>query len=235
MRRTILFSMAVLLVASVASLDAAEPAKKGTTAKKGEKPQDSPGWIIIEEDFWFPWRFEFGDWLHQARVHHRQNEEEAAANEIRKAESWLRFAASHALPITKKSLETAADDLHDLHLDIREGQLVTANRMDYTLARADHALAEWHFFKAKENLGKEEERLAAQNLEAAGRYLQDAARSARYEYGAESVTLFEDIDKDGKLVDDGISIDRNRLNDNLTALQRQVTRMGAVLKKAAEK
>jgi hypothetical protein len=228
-----LLAIAILLLVGVASLRADEPAKDKATVNKGEKPKETPGWIVVEDDFWYPMRFEFVDWAHDARVHYRQQEEKAAADQIMKAEWWLRFAAKHALPITKKSLVAAADDLHLMHEDIGEGKLITANRLDQSIARADQALAEWHYFNAKENLGHEDEKLAALNLQAAGRYLQDAAQSARYEYGTDTVTLLEDVDKDGNLVDEGVTVDRNRLSDNLTALESAVNRMGAVLKKAA--
>lgn len=234
MRRSMLLTMVTLLVAGVGSLHAAEPGAVKAAVKKGEKPKESPGWIVLEEDFWFPWRYEFSNWVHNAGVHFRQNEEKAAANEIMKAESWLRFAATHALPETHKSLIAAADDLHSMHEDIGQGKLITANRLDMSLARADRALAEWHFFNAKDSLGRNDEKYAAQHLQTAARYLADAAKCARYEYGTETATLFEDINKDGNLVAEGVTVERNRLNDNLKALEFEVSKMGSVLKKASE-
>jgi hypothetical protein len=239
MKKTMLFVATSLLLAGVVSLQAAEPAKKEATkkeaAKTGEKPKASPGWIVIEEDFWVPWRFEPIDWLHDARVHYRQKEEKAAANELRKAETWLKFAASHALPETKKSLETAAADLGALANDIAQGKLVTANRLDYAMASADNALARWHYFKAKDSLGRSDEKVAAQHLEAAARYLQHAANSARYEYGADTVLFFEDVSKYGDFATDEVIVEPNRLADNLQSLEKAIQQMSGVLKKSAEK
>ena len=232
-RRTSLLAMAVLLAAGLSPACAAEGSRAKST--KGEKPKDSPGWVVVEDEVWYPWRFEPMLWEHNARVHYRAHEEQAAADELGKAESWLRFAAGHALPQTRKALEAAALDLHSLATDIRHGDIVTATRLDYALARADHALAQWHYFKAKEQAARSEEADAALHLRAAARYLEHAAASARYEYGAETTTYFEDIDEYGRVIDEGATIEPDRLANNLTALDREIKKMATTLDKAAEK
>lgn len=226
MKKTTLFMTTALLFVGITSLQAAE--------KKGAKPDDSPGWLVIEDDLWVPWRYEAIDWLHDAQVHYRAKEEKAAANELKKAEMWLRFAASHAYPETKKSLEKAADDLHTLHMDIGKGKIVSASLLDYAMSSADHALAEWHYFKAKDALGKSDEKTAAQHIQTAARYLQNAADSAHYEYGDDAVTFFDDVDKYGDFLDEDVVYDANELGDDLTSLHSAVQKMEDVLKKASK-
>jgi hypothetical protein len=227
MRRTGLLAIVALLGAGLSSARAVETGQAKDA--KGEKPKDSPGWVVVEDEVWYPWRFEPMVWEHNARVHYRQHEEEAAANELRKAESWLRFAQGHALPETRKALEAAASDLHSLAADIGHGKVVKAARLDLALAQADHALAEWHYFKARDALGRLEASDAAMHLRSAARYLEHAATSARLEYGAETAAFFEDIDEDGRVIDEVATIEPDRLASHLAALEREISRMATTL------
>ena len=59
-------AVAILLVAGMASMASADDTKKKTAAK-GEKPKASPGWVIIEEDWWMPLLSDFSTALHNAR------------------------------------------------------------------------------------------------------------------------------------------------------------------------
>lgn len=54
-------------------------AEKPVVTEKTKEVQESP-WIIVEEDFWFPLRFEPLETLNTARYHYRRNEEKAAAS-----------------------------------------------------------------------------------------------------------------------------------------------------------
>jgi hypothetical protein len=231
MRRASSLAIAVLLAAALSPACTDEASRaKGT---KGEKPKDSPGWMVVEDEVWYPWRFEPMLWAHNAQVHYRAHEEHAAANELRKAESWLRFAQGHALPETRKALDAAASDLHSLAADLGQGKVVKAARLDYALARADHALAQWHYFRAKEGAARSEQADAAMHLRAAARYLEHAAASARYDHGAEAATYFDDVDEYGRVMDEGATIEPDRLARQLTALERQIHKMATTLDEVA--
>jgi hypothetical protein len=67
MKRTSI-GLATLLVAGMALIVFADDAKKKT---KGEKPKASPGWVVIEEDWSFPFLDDFSTALHKAREHYR--------------------------------------------------------------------------------------------------------------------------------------------------------------------
>ncbi len=143
---------ALIVTASSALCVTAANAQAGsaTKAKQEAKPAASPGWLIIEEDFFVPLRFEPLYSLDSIRYHYRRNEEKSAANEIDKAASWLKLAAGHAMPITKEKLTTAERELTALAKDLRAGSITSAANLDGSLAKAASALAEWHYFKAKE-------------------------------------------------------------------------------------
>jgi len=231
MRKTSVLAIAALLGAGLSSACAAESSQaKGT---KGDQPEASPGWVVVENEVWYPWRFEPMAWEHNARVHYRQHEEKAAASELRKAESWLKFARADALPETQKALDTAASDLHSLARDLDQGKVVKASRLDYALARADHALAQWHYFKARDQVARSEEADAALHLRTAARYLEHAATSARFEYGPETAEFFEDVDEYGRVIDETAVVEPDRLASNLTGLEREINKMATSLDEAA--
>ncbi|MCA9213753.1 MAG: hypothetical protein KDB27_11840, partial [Planctomycetales bacterium] len=132
-------------------------------------------------------------------------------------------------------LEDAASELKTLAADLDKGTLRTARHLDRAIAKADHALAEWHYFNAKDHIGQDEEKWAAKDLQAAAHHLQSAADSAKYEFGSETLTVFDAIDKNGKMVDEGLTIQRNQLSDNLQAIEREVQKLGDTLKVAGDK
>jgi hypothetical protein len=210
----------------------AEASRAGDT--KGNEADDSSGRVVVEDTVWYPWRFEPMTWEHHAWMHYRQREEKAAANELRKAESWLKLAASHALPQSRDALDAAASDLHSLAADLEQGRVVKATRLRAAVARADDALAQWHYFKAREGVARSEEADAARHLRTAARYLEHAADSARSEYGPETIGFFEDIDEYGRVLDEGIAIEPSDLARHLDELERELTKMEKVLDATAE-
>lgn len=218
---------AIIFATTAASLPAADA--KGDEPL-GPKPKDSPGWLVLEEDFWYPWSSSAGDWLLNAEISYRHNEEKKAAKEIRRAESWLDFAAGHAAPITKKSLESAAKTLTTLADDLDSGKIVDARRLDSAMSKANQALAEWHYFIAEDKLAKNDEKYAAEHLANAARYLQYAANSARYSYGDDALTLFEKIEEDGITVYENKVVSPSMVKKNLDALKSEIDKLSATLK-----
>jgi hypothetical protein len=187
----------------------------------------------ITEDIWIPWRFETMEWLQNASSNYRHHEERAAANQIRKAESWLKFAAGDALPVTKQSLENAANDLHAIAGDLDHGNIVAASHFDSAIARASKALAEWHYFKAKDAVaGVNGERDAARELNVAGRYLRFASESANYQFGPRVRTVYDELDKYGDETQ-VYEIDQSVLGRYLTTIEGELQRLGTALENAA--
>lgn len=227
-----LLAIAALLVAGLSSACAREatPAKD----KSDNASNASSGQVVVHEQVWYPWRFEPMAWEHNAWVHYREHEEQAAARELRRTESWLKYAASHALPESRKALETAVSDLDSVATDIEQGKVVEADRLGYALARADHSLAEWHYFKARQGVARSEELDAAVHLRTAARYLEHAAASARDEYGPESTSFFEDLDEYGQVLGEGVTVEPSQLAAHLDALEHDLKKMGKTLDEAAD-
>ncbi len=207
---------------------------KSAQKAKGDKPQESPGWIILEEEWYFPLRFDSLATMNNARMLYRKHEEKAAASDLRRAVTWLKFAESHAEPITRSKLTTAASELTSLADDLDQGKLRDAASMEYSLARASAALAEWHYFKARESWGQSDEKYAAQYLQAAVAHLKHAAGSAHYQYGPDTVTVFDQVTRNDVTTSEAETFDHNVLGKRLDAIENAVKEMSDHLMKVAK-
>ncbi len=205
--------------------------KPQTTKGTGKRPPDSPGWIIIEEEFWTPLRFSPLEALDSIRYHYRRNEEALAANEIDKAVSWLKLAAGHAMPTTKDSFKKAITDLELVASDLRNGRVADAAKVDAALAKAAHALGEWRFFKAKQFWGKTQADLAGRDLELAAAYLAHAAESAKYQFGSGSQTIITKLYENGKEKSESTVYKHNDLESHLKEVSNALKELSIELKK----
>ena len=97
------FAVAIVLAAGMSSTVFAADAKKKAEAK-GEKPKASPGWVVIEEDWSYPFLYDFPTTLYSARQDYRAKEDMSARVEIDKAISWLGYAQAHAEKATAEEV-----------------------------------------------------------------------------------------------------------------------------------
>ncbi len=197
-----------------------------TAKDRAPKPADAPGWIVIEDDFYYPMALEPVDWFDSIQTHLRKSNEKAAASELRKAESWLNIAASHALPISQQSLKDASTNLGELAGDLETGKTVEAAQMKSALEQSSKALADWHYFNAEKNLADHEEVDATRDLQAASRYLKWAADSSSHEYGDDFVTVYDDLF--GWTVTDVVP---NNLTANLKTVKGELDKLSQTLSK----
>jgi len=200
-----------------------------SAAAPGDTSTTSPNVPVFAEEWWFPLRMDAADALGHARYLYRRDNEEAAAKEVRRAASWLGFAADDATEHTRTALLGARTGLLTLAEDLETGKVAGAARMDSALTEASRALAEWHYFRAKDEFGKSDMNKAARDLEAAAAHLENAAQSAHVQYGPDTITVFEDIYRDGKLVSEGKTIDNNRLGEHLDTVENAVETMARAL------
>ncbi len=222
------FVAAILLVAGMASMVLAKDATKKTEAKSA-KPNATPSWVVMEDDWWFPFRYDFSDTLRKARTHYRAGQEKAASAEIDKAISWLKYAESHANKSTAEDLSTARSDLFDYSMALKNGEPVLANRLEPALAHASAALAKHHRFESNKALAKGDLKTAAKHLMVAVDYLRDAARYVNYEYGDDFVTIYDDYAPYG-CWDETVVLDKNKLQANLTTVTNELEKLAAKLK-----
>jgi hypothetical protein len=212
---------ACLAACLLPSAFADEPAVNSKT-----KPNDAVKPWASQEAFWFPLRHDAKVALDHVQYHFRRNEEKAAAAEIEKAICWLEYAADHGEAHTKKNLRSAINSLNTLMVALKKGDIIGATAVNSALSRAGHAFAEWHLFRSKESLANDETARAAENLATAATYLQQAANSAKFEYGGMEPKLFDRIHDKAKQAANGVSFDTNTLGDELSAVEESVKRLG---------
>jgi len=195
-----------------------------------DKSAESPDSVIVTEEWWYPLRMDSADAIAHARFLYRRNNEQEAAGEVRRAASWLNYAAGRALPNTAEALRSARTDLLTLADDLDTGKVAGAARMDEALTQASSALAEWHYYRARDEFGKSDVNNAVRDLEAAAAHLENAAVSSHMQYGPDTITVFEDIYRNGKFVTEGRTVDNNTLGEHLDTVERAIAKMADSLK-----
>lgn len=222
------FAVAALLVAGMASMAFADDTKKKADAK-GEKPKASPGWVVIEENWWLPFLHDFPIALHNAREHYRAKEEKSAGAEIDKAISWLKYAQGHATKSTAEDLSIACSDLMDFSAALKDGKPVLSKKLDAAFAHASVALAKHHHYLSGKALGESELKTAGKHLLAATDLLRCAAQSANLEYGSEAVMIYDEYAPYG-YPDDTIVFEKSKLESNLITVKTELEKIATKLK-----
>ncbi len=106
--------------------------------------------------------------------------------------------------------------------------------MDRSLARAAQALAEWHYYNAKEAWGRSEEADAGRDLEMAAQYLQHAANSAHFEFGPDTQKVITQVYRHGKETSETLTVDHNTLGMHLQGIEKAVKELGEQMVKSAK-
>ena len=205
------------------------PAQTITSAKPSVDA--APTWTVVEEDFWFPLRYEPMRSFDGARYDYRRSEERSAAYEINKAVSWLGWAERHAMPETKEKLIQAATELKEVAKELQAGNLKSAANMDASLSKAAAALSEWHFYRAKDWWGKSDAKHAGNDLIMAANYLQRAADSAHYQFGPDTQEVVTEVFSNGKWINDEKHTNHNWIGKNLDGVEGGLREIAASLKK----
>ena len=221
-------AVATLLVAGMASMVFADEPKKKSDVK-GEKPKASPGWVVIEEEWWNPFIYDFSTTLHNARKHFRAKETKSASDEIDKAICWLKYAESHATKATAEDLATAQSDLMDFSTSLKSGKQVLAKKLDIAFATASTALAKHHHFTSAKALAEGDMKAAGRHLMAATDLLRSAAQSANLEYGTEAVEIYDSYAPFGYW-DDTIVLEKSKVEANLSTIKAELEKLAAKLK-----
>jgi hypothetical protein len=240
------FAVATFLVAGLASMVFADDPKKKTDAKdgvktvskgeksktvvKGEKPKASPGWVVLEEDWTYPFLDNFSTALHNAREHYRAKEDRSASAEIDKAIACLGYAQDRAEKSTAEDISTARMDLMDYSASLKSGKPVLARKLDNAFADAYVVLAKWHHFKSSKALDESDLKTAGRHLMAAADLLRNAAQSANLEYGTEAYDIYDSYAPYGYW-DDEIVFEKGKLEANLSTIKGELQKLAKKLKK----
>ena len=227
MKKTSLAVVIMLAVGMSSTVFAADAKKKAEA--KGEKPKASPGWVVIEEDWSYPFLYDFPTTLHNARQHYRAKEDMSARAEIDKAISWLEYAQAHAEKSAAEDLSAARCDLMDVSASLKSGKRVLAKKLDAAFAHASVALGKHHYYQSGKALAEGDLKTAGRYLMSATDLVRSAAQSANIECGREATEIY-DNDAPYGYWDDTIAFEKSKLESDLTTVKTELEKLTSKLK-----
>jgi hypothetical protein len=154
-------------------------------------------WLVVDESSWYPYIDEPNRHFRNAHVAFVAKDYDKAAEEIRKGEAFVHLEASRASGDVKQSLDSSAQELEKLSLDMAPNWRVKSIvEMDQSWGRADRALAQSHQVQAKEDWQKKETAKAGYEMKAAALNLEESADWA----GREAKTGVSAVVRDTRLM-----------------------------------
>lgn len=208
------------------------PGKSESTSE--ERPATKPGWVIVEEDIWFPLRYSLHDFMDRARERFRHHEQKGAANEIRKAIAMLKIAEGQATPDGVKTLQETTHTLQSLAQDLDQNKVSSARELDHAVRKAYFALATHHYLKANSASAQKEMKRAGEHLQTAANYLTNAMHSAEHEFGKNVIVEIEKIDEHGRILSEERTLEPNVLEKDLEKLHHELESLGKVIQNSAK-
>jgi hypothetical protein len=178
---------------------------KGNADTKVTKstPTAPEGWIVLEEDFWFPLAYEPGTYFHRAHAEYLKKDYDLAAIDLRQAAAFLRLQARRSTYTEHATaLYTAAYRLSNLAGKVENRKVNSAAQLDREFARAHYALAEHDYVMAQESWKKKHPYTTGYNLNAAVFNLESGYSWANAEMGKPGFNAMADA---GALADELIA------------------------------
>lgn len=158
---------AVVAVISLASISEGAPPPHPLAPK---------GYVLVEEDVWLRLADEPGRHMQLARDLFVKRDLKRSAQEIRKAEFYLRGSASHSHADARVALLNCAHDFDHLARRVETGHVRSLAELDASFARAQHSLANYHYLKATDSWAERQAVRTGLYLHAATDHLEDAAQ-----------------------------------------------------------
>jgi hypothetical protein len=154
-------------------------------------------WLVVDESSWYPYIDEPNRHFRNAHEAFLAKDYDKAAEEIRKGEAFVQLEASRASGDVKQSLDSSAQELEKLSLDMAPNWRVKSIvEMDQSWGRAHRALAQSHQVQAKEDWQKKETAKAGYEMKAAALNLEESADWA----GSEAKTGVSAVVRDTRLM-----------------------------------
>jgi hypothetical protein len=182
-------SVIVLTIAAVFCSVGLKGCEKKTQAAEPAKANVPEGYVLVEEDVLLHFVDSPGEHFHKARENFLKKDTKAAAEEIRKGAAFLRLQAARATTEGKKGLVESVAELEKLANDVEKGTVTSAKTLDYTFAKAHHALARHHYLKALEYRTKKDTKRVGHSLRAAAVHLEHGFAWAGHELEADTVKV----------------------------------------------
>jgi hypothetical protein len=129
----------------------------------------------VDESYWYPYIEEPDRHFQNAHQAFLAKDYEKAAQEIRKGEAYVKLEAGRASGDVNHSLNSSAQELEKLAVDMQRRAANNLSDMDNSFRRADRALAQSHQIKAKESWSKKETVRAGYEMKAGALLLEQSA------------------------------------------------------------
>lgn len=113
-----------------------------------------------------------GKHFQKARQDFLKKDAKDAADEIRKGGAFLKKESERAAGEAKETLTASADETEKLAEEVEKGTVTSVKKLDESFARADHALARYHYANASESWARRETAKAGHEIKEATAYLE---------------------------------------------------------------
>lgn len=117
---------------------------------------------------------EMEEHFHKAQQEFLKRDSTAAAAEIRKGASFLKREVNQTTEKTRQSLIASIQELEQLANGVENGAVTSVKKLENAFARADQALATYHYEKASESWTKKAMSHVGEELRAAAVHLENA-------------------------------------------------------------
>jgi hypothetical protein len=172
MKKLLAVTMSLLLCISFMTIISCKKAEEPTEAPKPAEAPMTPAPVQAPE------AKGTDEHLQKAHEFFIKKDMKAAASEIQKAAELMKQEAEKATEEGKKGLMASANELEKLAKDVETGTVISEKKMKDVFAKAEHALANYHYLMASEQWTKKEAKETGNALKNAALHLEHAAEWA---------------------------------------------------------
>lgn len=183
-------------------------------------------WLITDVATWYPVSEEPQHHFTDAIAAYARKDYEAVAGDIRKATSYLRLEAGRASGQARQALDSSVSRLDALAASAEKGALKDEQSMTRDFAKAEHALALAHRYKAAESWAHKAYDKAGYELKAAAHGLESAAGWAAGEAMAGASATVADTRALGDKLASGANWTRDEVAKAFEALGNSINALG---------
>jgi len=170
----------------------------------------------------------------KARESFLEKDVKGSAAAIRKGAAYLKSVEEQGQEKGKQSFRASAEELKNLADRVEKGAVKSVKEIDRAFARASHALAQFHYRKAKESWAMKEVTKTGQELQAAGLELESAVKQAgKNAENSPGPVIQETRQLAGKLLQ-GADWANAEVEKGIKALGAEIDKLGAKLKSPSQ-
>jgi hypothetical protein len=216
MKKLLAVTMSLLLCISFITIISCKKVEKPAEAPKPAEVPIAPAPEVKGTD----------DYFQKAHEFFLKKDFKAAAAEIRNAAELLNQEAEKATIEGKKALTASINELEKLAKDVEKGTVTSEKKLKDAFARAEHALAKYHYLNASEQWAKKETKETGHALKSAAQHVEQAAKWAGHEMETGTVDVIKGTRTvAGKLIE-GAGWVPEEVGKSITAIGSEISKLG---------